>query len=636
MIGAVTPGQGAVILAADVGRTTCRLARFDDGARSRAASSPCGWGLADRGGAHAIAAIIGRTAEALLDDGARPTTIGVGAAGAVHDRAAVRELGVALQRRFPDAEVIVSSDVVTAHVGALMGEPGVLTIAGTGAVALTVTRSGEARLTDGAGWLLGDAGGGLQVGRAGLAAAVRWHDGRPDGSELLATAAQDRFGPLEHLAERVHGDAQPARLLAGFVPDVATAARAGDETARGIFIAATRELSTTTLTACAAVAETEPLRVCFAGGLFDLDDLVAAPVMAMVARAQPRAEICTPAGDAIDGVHRLVTDGSGRHQQLVQRLPALRQGTRSVVDPAGADHALLDGLPTEGRLPDAANLDQLTTAAQVALMAQQDRHAVDAVAAVGDDIGEVVDVVVDRLSGGGRLIYVGAGTSGRLAVMDAAECGPTFGIDPDRVVAVMAGGETSLGRAVEQGEDDGRAGRRDLAALQPAAGDVVIGLTASGRTPYVRQALRKARELAATTIAVVNTPASPLAAEAHHRIEVRTGAEIVSGSTRLKAGTAQKLVLNTISTVTFVRLGHTFGDLMVDVRATNDKLRRRALRIVVEATGVDEPTASAALEAADGAVKVAVAMLLGGYDAAEASEALAAAGGRLRDILDGS
>jgi N-acetylmuramic acid 6-phosphate etherase len=304
-------------------------------------------------------------------------------------------------------------------------------------------------------------------------------------------------------------------------------------------------------------------------------------------------------------------------------------------DPAEVDPASLDGLPTEGRLPAAARLDQLTTAEQVTLLAQQDRHAVDAVAAAGGDIVEVVDTVVDRLSGGGRLVYVGAGTSGRLALLDAAECGPTFGVDPGRVVALLAGGDAALGRAVERGEDDGAAGRRDLAALQPTPNDVVIGLTASGRTPYVVEALRAARVLGATTVAIVNTPASPLAAEAHHSIELLTGAEVVSGSTRLKAGTSQKLVLNAISTLTFVQLGHTFGDLMIDVRATNDKLRRRALRIVVEATGADEATASSALDAADGAAKVAVVMLLGGYDATGAAQALAAASGQVRGALEG-
>jgi glucosamine kinase len=324
--------RAQVLLAADVGRTTCRLARFDHGSRTRSASSPSGWSLADPGGAAGIADRIVQTAEPLLDDGLRPAAIGVGATGAAQDPAATQELAATLQRRFPDAEVAITSDVVAAHVGALAGDPGVLTIAGTGAVALAVAPSGEIRLVDGAGWLLGDAGGGLHIGRAGLAAAVRWHDGRPDGSEPLATAARDRFGPLDQLPARVQGDPQPARLLAGFAPAVADAARAGDEVACSIFAAAADELAATTLTACAAVGEPDPLRVSFAGGLFELDDLVASPVTAMVLRARPRAEIRRPAGDAIDGVHRLVTEGSGPHQQLVQRLPAVSRATRSAVD----------------------------------------------------------------------------------------------------------------------------------------------------------------------------------------------------------------------------------------------------------------------------------------------------------------
>ncbi len=293
----------------------------------------------------------------------------------------------------------------------------------------------------------------------------------------------------------------------------------------------------------------------------------------------------------------------------------------------------LDELATEGRLADAAELDELPVRAQVALLAREDRVAVEAVATAGETIAAAVELTVTAMARGGRLLSVGAGTPGRLAQLDAAECPPTFGIDPDRVIAVMAGGEAARGRALERGEDDAAAGVRDLAVLEPGPDDVVVGISASGRTPYVLAALASARAAGAATVAVVSNPGSELAAGADVAIEVPTGPEVISGSTRLKAGTAQKLVLNAISTLTMVALGHTHGDLMVEVAATNDKLRRRVVRVVIEATGADEPTVTAAVEAADGHAKPAIVALLADVSVDEATRRLAEAGGRVREAI---
>lgn len=294
----------------------------------------------------------------------------------------------------------------------------------------------------------------------------------------------------------------------------------------------------------------------------------------------------------------------------------------------------LDALETEGRLAAAADLDLLPTRRQVALMAQQDMAAVAAVDAAGDQIAAAVDAIAQRLRAGGRLLYVGAGTPGRLAVLDAAECPPTFGTADGRVVAIMAGGATATSAAVEDVEDDAEAGRRDLGDRGVAATDAVVGISASGRTPYVLAAIQLARQVGALTIAVVNNPGSALAAAADMAIEVRTGPEVLSGSTRLKAGTAQKLVLNALSTLTMVALGHTYADLMIDVRATNTKLRRRAERIVANATGASSADVTAALDAAGGAAKVAVVSLLAGVDTAEATRRLEAARGHVRAAID--
>lgn len=293
----------------------------------------------------------------------------------------------------------------------------------------------------------------------------------------------------------------------------------------------------------------------------------------------------------------------------------------------------LDLLATEGRLPAAAGLDLRSTREQVELMAEQDRVAVDAVAATRDQLVAAIDATVDRMRRGGRLIEVGAGTPGRLAVLDAAECRPTFGVDERQVVAVMAGGFGAVRSAAEHDEDDLDGGRDDLVALRPGPDDVVLAVSASGRTPYVLGALAAARSAGAFTIAVVNNAGSPIAAASDLAVEALTGPEVVAGSTRLKAGTAAKLVLNTISTLVMVQLGHTHGDLMIDVRASNDKLRRRAQRIVEEATGEPAAAVEAALRSSGDETKTATVMLLAGVDAAEARHRLAAADGHVRAAI---
>lgn len=293
----------------------------------------------------------------------------------------------------------------------------------------------------------------------------------------------------------------------------------------------------------------------------------------------------------------------------------------------------LDGLETEARLPAACQLDQLTVTEQLTLYTAENARAVEAITSAGPSIEGVVELVADRLGRGGRLFYVGAGTSGRLASLDAAECVPTFGLDPGRIVAILAGGDDALARAVEGSEDDTAAGRADLEACGPGTTDVVVGIAASGRTPYVLAALALASERGAATVALVNSPSSPMARVADHRIEVLTGAELIAGSTRMKAGTVQKLVLNAISTLAMVRLGRTYGDLMVDVQVTNDKLRRRAERIVQQATGAEPAAAAAALDAAGGSAKAAVVMLLLEVDASAAQRRLQEAGGHVRAAL---
>lgn len=295
--------------------------------------------------------------------------------------------------------------------------------------------------------------------------------------------------------------------------------------------------------------------------------------------------------------------------------------------------AELSALATEEVDPRYAGLDTLTTADQVALMAAQGVEAAQAVAARQAELTAAVDGIVARRARGGRLIYIGAGTAGRMGVLDASEIPPTYGTDPHEVLGLIAGGDQALRNAVENAEDDADAGAAALDAIGVGADDAVVGVSASGRTPYVVGALDRAQAAGAFTISLACNVHAEISAGVDVAIEVEVGPEVVAGSTRLKAGTAQKLVLNTLSTLAMVQDGKVLGNLMVDVKSTNEKLRVRAERIVMSASGCDAATASAALTAADGSAKVAILIASTGTDVASARAALDAAHGRPRAAL---
>jgi N-acetylmuramic acid 6-phosphate etherase len=307
----------------------------------------------------------------------------------------------------------------------------------------------------------------------------------------------------------------------------------------------------------------------------------------------------------------------------------MRRLRRVVTEPK----APLDVLVTEARAPTGADHDLRSTAELVELMNRQDAGVAAAVDAARAQIAAAIDEIAARLARGGRLIYVGAGSSGRLAALDAAECESTFSTEPGKVAALVAGGLVASPAEQAAAEDDAEAGAAEVAAVGAGEADAVVGISASGRTPYVLGGLRAARDAGALTVAVVSVPDSELARAADHEIAVVVGPEFLAGSTRLKAGTAQKLVLNTISTVAMIRLGKTYGDLMVDVQATNEKLRERVRRIVRQATGASEDEADRALEEAQGSAKVAIVSLLAGVDAAAARARLNAAGGSIRGAV---
>ncbi|WP_171165151.1 N-acetylmuramic acid 6-phosphate etherase [Streptomyces sp. I05A-00742] len=298
--------------------------------------------------------------------------------------------------------------------------------------------------------------------------------------------------------------------------------------------------------------------------------------------------------------------------------------------------AQLAALTTEAFRPELADIDRLPTLDIARLMNADDATVATAVAARLPAIAAAIDATAERMARGGRLVYAGAGTAGRLGVLDASECPPTFATDPGRVVGLIAGGPEALVTAVEGAEDRADAAGADLAALGITPDDTVVGVSASGRTPYAVGAVTSARRAGALTIGLSCNAGSELGAAAEHAVEVVVGPELITGSTRLKAGTAQKLVLNMLSTITMIRLGKTYGNLMVDLRASNDKLRARSRHIVALATGAGDAEIEAALAETGGEVKDAILVLLGGVDGATAGRLLEAAGGHLRVALEGA
>ena len=315
-----------------------------------------------------------------------------------------------------------------------------------------------------------------------------------------------------------------------------------------------------------------------------------------------------------------------------------QHGSPSAADPPRPDETLSDllgDLPTEAGGEPGADYELRTTTELVSSMLEVDEAVLPAVRAAARSIADAIDTVSAQLARGGRLIYVGAGSSGRLAALDAAECESTFSTAPGQVVALVAGGAGSPPLEQEAAEDDADAGAGDIRALKVGENDAVVGVSASGRTPYVLGAVEGARSAGARTVGIAAVEGSELGRVAGNEVAVVVGAEFLAGSTRLKAGTAQKLVLNMISTISMIRLGKTFGNLMVDVAATNEKLRARVRRIVETATGASPERVEEALAASDGNAKVAIVSLLADVDADTARARLAAAGENTRLALDG-
>lgn len=294
----------------------------------------------------------------------------------------------------------------------------------------------------------------------------------------------------------------------------------------------------------------------------------------------------------------------------------------------------LKKLGTEKQNTASSNLDTMSALEIATVMNREDAKVAAAIKKVLPRVARAIDVIADRLSKGGRLIYVGAGTSGRIGALDASECPPTFNIDPKMVQYIIAGGPAALASAAEANEDSPELGRKDIAAKKPGKKDVVVGIAASGRTPYTIAAVEYARKKGAATVAVVCNSGSALAKAAQTAIEVVVGPEVLTGSTRLKAGTAQKLVCNMLTTGAMSRMGYVYGNLMVNVHLKNEKLVERGITILQNATGVDRDSAITALEASANKVPVALVMLNAGVSKSEALKRLKKANGRVRKAIE--
>jgi len=595
------------VLALDLGKTGCRAVLWVGEKRTDAdgAGAP---GLAAPGGVTLAQAAVLAVARPLLREAgvARVDRACIGVAGARTALEAAAQLAEHLAEVLPADEVAATSDAITSHAGAFGGEAGTVLAIGTGSVALALG-DGVMHQMDGWGVLLGDEGSGAWIGLRGLRAALQ----RPETA--LRGAAERAFGPLARLPAAVDGAAAASR----FAPEVARAAESGNPVAGTILREAAEHLAATARSAASALPPGAPCAI--VGGLTRLSTLLMDRLEDLLTSAG--LVLVPPRGTALDGAHLLaLCTGLPHEAHLVRR--AVPQ----------ASHAL-DQLATESVRPGLDDLDLRRPGEVARLVVEAEIEARAALARAVPEIAAAADAIAARMRAGGRLFTLGAGTPGRLAVLDAAELGPTYSAPDGLVIPLLAGGNAALVRGAEGAEDDAGAAGAALDAHDLAPGDTVVGIAASGRTPYVVGGLRHARARGALTVAVVSNPGSPAAAAAEIGIEVLTGPEPVAGSTRMLAGTAQKIVLNALSTSAMVALGKTYGSRMVDLRATNEKLRLRALRLVREITGAGAAEAESALSEASGRVKPAVVMLLARVDKVEAERRLAQTGGRLREAV---
>lgn len=582
-----------------------------------------------------------------------------------HVRAQVQEL---LRVHFSDAvRVHVMHDALAALWSGLAQVPGLVLIAGTGSVAYGLDAQGQSFRVGGWGYLIGDEGGGYDLGQRALRAVTAQYDGVGPSTVLTEQILSSwAVATVPYLVPLIYQ--QGKSRIAALAGLVCTAASDGDAVAQEI-VSEVAQSAAVLLRDALVIARQQhglglPLPVVLAGGLWRAPEMRAAfdahlSTLGLATQLQLILPELPPVFGAARCLLRILADATRladfeanfiasfsavqggdssapcQTQQPetseISEANELIEANESVVQSSGLD---LSALATEAGDPALRDIDTWDSPAIVALIAQSNQAAVGAVAAEAESIAAAIDAIYPRMAAGGRLFYVGAGTSGRLGVLDASECPPTFGVPQELVQGVIAGGESALTVSAEGAEDVEAQGGVDLLARGLTQADVVVAIAASGRTPYCIGALKAAADVGALTVSVVCNKAAPMSAWAQHPIEVATGSEVVAGSTRMKAGTAQKVVLNMLTTTVMIRLGKVFNGQMVDMIPSNHKLKLRARRIVMRAGGVaSEEDAAALLVRAQGNMKAAIVMAQTGVTYAVALQLLADLQGHVRAAI---
>ncbi len=544
---------------------------------------------------------------------ARAAVWALAGAGRPQERQALSAL---LAEMLPDTPGKIVTDAAAALAGGVGQRYGVVVIAGTGMMVYGEDGAGASARAGGWGHLL-DEGSGYAIARAALQATARAADGSDLPTHLVQRIVDELA--LEEPAQLIswlYAPARQPREIATLAPLVLAEAETGDLMAIEVVLQAADALAAGVDAVARKLALSEtPFPLALTGGLLTHHHFYRALVAQSVRTRVPAARVQAPRHDAAVGAALLALELLGH-----PLAPASEQ-----IASAGEEV-----WASEQRNVLTNDLDMRPTLEVVGLMHLEDKRAVAAVRPVLPAIAAAVDAIAARMKQGGRLIYVGAGTSGRLGVLDASECPPTFNTAPEQVVGVIAGGRRALTEAVEEAEDNPEDGAAAMRALGVGPLDSVVGIAASGRTPYVQGALIEARQRGALTAAIICNLPAPLADLADHVMAPLVGPEVITGSTRLKAGTVQKLILNMLSTGAMVRLGKTYGNLMVDVQQNNAKLQQRARRIVAQACDISEAEAAAALARSGNDVKVAIVSTLLDCSPDVARDRLQKAGGNVR------